>query len=177
MHFIAPLRATRRFLLAEPFLRQASGGLSFLSPFSLSHPSDPLSGEPSPSGKQLDFLCRRERVGVRRPPEPDGDGALLPVAPTRTTHFPIRPDRLELEPVIRAERRHVDSLKSTSAMVQRPARELVSWGADLFVMGSPSPARILQHLLGDTTLLALRHAVTPLYLHSRATRKPPQQAF
>jgi nucleotide-binding universal stress UspA family protein len=39
-----------------------------------------------------------------------------------------------------------------------------SWGADLVVMGSTSRARILQHLLGDTALHALRHAEIPLYL-------------
>ena len=38
------------------------------------------------------------------------------------------------------------------------------WKADLVVMGSSSRARIFQHLLGDTTLHALRNAEIPLYL-------------
>ena len=38
------------------------------------------------------------------------------------------------------------------------------WKADLIVMGSSSRARIFQHLLGDTTLHAVRHAEIPLYL-------------
>ncbi|MHC4217676.1 MAG: universal stress protein, partial [Planctomycetota bacterium] len=38
------------------------------------------------------------------------------------------------------------------------------WKADLIVMGSASRARLLQHLLGDTTLHALRHAEIPLFL-------------
>jgi len=36
--------------------------------------------------------------------------------------------------------------------------------ADLIVMGSSSRARIFQHLLGDTTLHAVRHAEIPLFL-------------
>ena len=36
--------------------------------------------------------------------------------------------------------------------------------ADLIVMGSSSRARIFQHLLGDTTLHAIRHAEIPLFL-------------
>ena len=36
--------------------------------------------------------------------------------------------------------------------------------ADLIVMGSSSRARILKHLLGDTTLHAVRHADVPLFL-------------
>jgi nucleotide-binding universal stress UspA family protein len=39
-----------------------------------------------------------------------------------------------------------------------------SWKADLIVMGSSSRARIVQHLLGDTTLHAVRHAEIPLFL-------------
>ena len=39
-----------------------------------------------------------------------------------------------------------------------------SWNADLVVMGSSSRARIFQHLLGDTTLHAVRHATIPLFL-------------
>jgi nucleotide-binding universal stress UspA family protein len=39
-----------------------------------------------------------------------------------------------------------------------------SWEADLIVMGSSSRARLLQHLLGDTTLHAIRHAEIPLFL-------------
>ncbi len=38
------------------------------------------------------------------------------------------------------------------------------WEADLIVMGSSSRARLLQHLLGDTTLHAIRHAEVPLFL-------------
>jgi nucleotide-binding universal stress UspA family protein len=38
------------------------------------------------------------------------------------------------------------------------------WKADLIVMGSASRARLLQHLLGDTTLHALRNADIPLFL-------------
>jgi nucleotide-binding universal stress UspA family protein len=38
------------------------------------------------------------------------------------------------------------------------------WEADLIVMGSASRARLLQHLLGDTTLHALRNAEVPLFL-------------
>jgi nucleotide-binding universal stress UspA family protein len=38
------------------------------------------------------------------------------------------------------------------------------WKADLIVMGSASRARLLQHLLGDNTLHALRHAEIPLFL-------------
>jgi nucleotide-binding universal stress UspA family protein len=38
------------------------------------------------------------------------------------------------------------------------------WQADLIVMGSSSRARILQHLLGDTALHALRQAEIPLFL-------------
>ena len=39
-----------------------------------------------------------------------------------------------------------------------------TWNADLVVMGSSSRARIVQHLLGDTTLHAVRHAEVPLFL-------------
>ncbi len=39
-----------------------------------------------------------------------------------------------------------------------------AWNADLIVMGSSSRARIFQHLMGDTTLHAIRHAEIPLYL-------------
>lgn len=39
-----------------------------------------------------------------------------------------------------------------------------SWNADLIVMGSSSRARIVQHLLGDTALHAVRHAEIPLFL-------------
>jgi len=38
------------------------------------------------------------------------------------------------------------------------------WNADLIVMGSSSRARIFQHLMGDTTLNAIRNAEIPLYL-------------
>ncbi len=38
------------------------------------------------------------------------------------------------------------------------------WPADLIVMGSTSRARIFKHLLGDTTLHAVRHAEIPLFL-------------
>ncbi|MHC4349783.1 MAG: universal stress protein, partial [Planctomycetota bacterium] len=38
------------------------------------------------------------------------------------------------------------------------------WKADLIVMGSSSRARLIQHLLGDTTLYALGAAEIPLYL-------------
>jgi nucleotide-binding universal stress UspA family protein len=53
--------------------------------------------------------------------------------------------------------------------VQGPPRERLlehaaEWQADLIVMGTTSRARILQHLLGDTTLHALRHAEIPLFL-------------
>ncbi len=37
-------------------------------------------------------------------------------------------------------------------------------GADLIVMGCASRARIFKHLLGDTTLHAIRHAEIPLFL-------------
>jgi nucleotide-binding universal stress UspA family protein len=47
---------------------------------------------------------------------------------------------------------------------ERLLEHAASWGADLVVMGSTSRARILQHLLGDTALHALRHAEIPLYL-------------
>ena len=49
-----------------------------------------------------------------------------------------------------------------------PAKSLLpyadSWNADLVVMGSSSRARIVQHLLGDTTLHAVRNAEIPLFL-------------
>ncbi len=38
------------------------------------------------------------------------------------------------------------------------------WNADLIVMGASSRARILRHILGDTTLHAIRHAELPLFL-------------
>jgi nucleotide-binding universal stress UspA family protein len=38
------------------------------------------------------------------------------------------------------------------------------WKADVIVMGSSSRARIIQHLLGDTTLYALGAAEIPLYI-------------
>ncbi len=59
----------------------------------------------------------------------------------------------------KAEVEHVDG---------SPAKGLLehagSWKADLVVMGSSSRARIFQHLLGDTTLHAVRHAEIPLFL-------------
>ena len=38
------------------------------------------------------------------------------------------------------------------------------WKADLIVMGSSSRARLIQHLLGDTTLYALGAAEIPLFI-------------
>ncbi|MHC4108035.1 MAG: universal stress protein [Planctomycetota bacterium] len=38
------------------------------------------------------------------------------------------------------------------------------WNADLIVMGTSSRARILRHILGDTTVHAIRHAEVPLFL-------------
>ena len=38
------------------------------------------------------------------------------------------------------------------------------WQADLIVMGSSQRTRLFKHLLGDTTLHAIRHAEIPLFL-------------
>ncbi len=64
------------------------------------------------------------------------------------------------------------SLHGYAAEVQHlegsPTKQLLEhagrYKADLIVMGSSSRARIFQHLLGDTTLHAVRHAEIPLFL-------------
>ncbi len=57
------------------------------------------------------------------------------------------------------EQEHVES-SPRDGLLEHAAE----WQADLIVMGSSSRARILQHLLGDTALHALRHAEIPLFL-------------
>jgi nucleotide-binding universal stress UspA family protein len=56
----------------------------------------------------------------------------------------------------------------TEVVAADPREELLAyaerWPADVIVMGSSSRLRVVQHVLGDVVLTAIRHSKVPLYL-------------
>ena len=77
------------------------------------------------------------------------------------------------EPLLEGARRYCEShgleVTKTDLVDEHPLQILVSYaqqaGVDLIVLGATSRNRIIQHILGDTVVAAIRESTVPLYLN------------